>query len=122
MAKSAGFDFSSNLFPPDFTVLERFNNLRKNVHSMEPEKRLIFAVIQDSVEDFQKFILPKNDKEKNRFTDAETWIYSGDEKHVFGFHRICGEFGLEPTYLQKGLVKWKEEALAEYAKNGGKRK
>ena len=79
---------------------------------LEPEEQLMVSVLEEGVADFQRFVLARDKKGARRFTEAETWIMSDDNDWVFSFANCCAVLGIEPGYLRKGLLAWREDRLA----------
>ena len=73
---------------------------------IQPEKRLMFAVLLDAVECFQKYA----GHEANRlFKDTDEWIFEDDPECPFSFINICEAVGMDPEYLRKGLSQLNRE-------------
>ena len=72
----------------------------------QPEKTLMFAVLLDAVECFQKYA----GREANRlFKDTDEWIFEDDHEWPFSFINICEAVGMDPEYLRKGLSQLNRE-------------
>ena len=56
--------------PADTGVIEQV--FKKDIR--EGEERLMLAVLQDAVDCFQTYILPKTERERKLFQEAEDWI------------------------------------------------
>ncbi|MGH7766251.1 MAG: hypothetical protein ACREQP_02250, partial [Candidatus Binatia bacterium] len=78
----------------------------------EPEKKLMLAVLEDALWCFQNGLISRNNKRKRGlYSEAEEWIMEETGDRLFSFNEICELLGLEPRYLRKRLVHWKEETL-----------
>ncbi|MGH7771797.1 MAG: hypothetical protein ACREQA_06125 [Candidatus Binatia bacterium] len=101
----------ASIFQPD-TLLpaQYFETYRKNT-LLEPEKRLMLAILEDAVQCFQDNVLAQSGRRKRLFEEAEEWILEEDDDRVFSFVNICETFGIHPQYLRKGLMKWKQRRL-----------
>jgi hypothetical protein len=82
---------------------------KKNIR--EGEERLILAVLESAVEDFQKYVLARNPRGKQLFQEVEEWFLDNDSEEVFSFQGICQTLGLHPEPIRKGLMVWKEAKL-----------
>ena len=89
---------------------EYFDHLKEKI-LIEPEKRLLFAVLNDAVCCFQDNLLATDPRRKKFFTEAEEWILDAANDGVFSFDNICAMFGITPQYLRRGLMRWKQEKL-----------
>jgi len=75
---------------------------------LQPEKRLIFAVLLDAVECFQKYAGHEADR---LFRDTGKWIFENDREWPFSFINICEAVDINPKYLRKGLLQWRQRAI-----------
>ena len=75
------------------------------------EERLMFAVLENAVEYFQKYVLARNPGGKQRFQEAEEWFLDKDSEGFFSFENICETLQLHPDYIRRGLLVWKEAKL-----------
>ena len=101
-------DRVSSLFQPDTLLSEQYLETHRRKTHLEPEKRLMLAILDDAVACFQKHITAQRPKEKVLFQDAEDWFLEKDSDWCFSFENICESLGLDPDYLRKGLMQWKE--------------
>jgi hypothetical protein len=90
--------------PADAGVIEQV--FKKDIR--EGEERLMQAVLQDAVECFQTYVLPKTEREKRLFQEAEEWILEKNSEWFFSFENICETLQLHPDYIRQGLLCWKE--------------
>lgn len=106
----------TSLFQPD-TLLpaQYFETFRRKAH-LEPEKRVMLAVLEDAIACFQKYLTARDGKGKAIFRDAEAWIVEDDRDWLFSFTNICEVLGFDPQYVRRGLMRWKESKLAERPK------
>jgi hypothetical protein len=103
-----------SLFEPDMLVsAQYFENLRSKT-LLEPEKRLMLAVLEDAINCFQHNVLAQSGKRKRLFEEAEEWILAGDRDWFFSFENICEVCGINPEYVSHGLLRWKEKKLPRY--------
>jgi|SRR3972149_8956787 len=90
--------------PTDNGILE---NLSKQV-IRDGEKGLMMAILENAMEDFQKYVLATDKKGKELFDGAEVWIIETDSPAFFSFNNICEHLELDPDYMRKGFMRWKE--------------
>jgi hypothetical protein len=100
-------DKIGSLFQPD-TVLsaQYFDTLRRKT-LLEPEKRLMLAVLEDAINCFQDNLFSQKRKNQRLFADAEEWFATTGGDSVFSFDNVCEALGFSPEYLRQGLVRWK---------------
>jgi hypothetical protein len=99
----------ASLFQPD-TLLsaQYFDNLRRKT-LLEPEKRLILAVLEDAIRCFQDNLSAETDVKKKLFDEAQEWIIETGGDWVFSFDHVCEALGFSPEYVRQGLLRWKEK-------------
>ncbi len=99
------------LFQPDSLLsIQYFDTFRRKTQ-LEPEKRLMLAVLEDAVTSFQDCISARHSRGKNLFCEVEEWIFEESGGWLFSFESICEVLGFNPTYLQLGLLRWKARKL-----------
>lgn len=105
-------DKAAYLFPEDILLPPQyFENLcRKTL--LEPEKKLMFAVLEDAISCFQKYILAQDRRGKRLFREAEEWVLDKDNREIFSFESVCEAVGWDPNYVREGLFRWKERRLS----------
>jgi hypothetical protein len=103
-------DKIASLFQPD-TLLsaQYFDNLRRKT-LLEPEKRLMLAILEDGIHSYQDNLNASHAKRKRDFDEAAAWIVDADSDWVFSFTNVCDALGLSPEYLRQGLLRWKERS------------
>ena len=77
----------------------------------EGEERLMLAVLESAVEDFQQYVLAQKPRAKKLFQEAEEWFLERDSDELYSFENICETLGLHPDPIRKGLLVWKETKL-----------
>jgi hypothetical protein len=95
------------LDPTDTGVIEKL--FKKDIR--EGEERLMFAVLENAVEYFQKYVLAQNPRGKQLFQEAEEWFLDKDGEALYSFESVCETLGLHPDHIRKGLMVWKETKL-----------
>ena len=102
----------TSLFQPDTLLPEQFlDTFRRKLH-LEPEKKLMQAILEDGIACFQKYLFARDAKGKALFREAETWVEESGSDVVFSFDSVCECLALDPAYLRRGLKIWKQQALA----------
>lgn len=109
-------DKAFSLFQPDILLpAQYFETTRRKSH-LEPEKKLMLAVLEDAIWCFQNCLLARDKKRKSLFGEAEEWLMEETSDWLFSFENICEVLGLNPMYMRKGLLSWKDKELAEQPK------
>jgi len=70
-----------------------------------PEQRLMLAVLEDTVSDFQAYATAYTRRGRRIFLDADAWFRSGSDG-PFAFETICHATGLDAACIRDGLRRW----------------
>src|SRR5262249_51688341 len=70
---------------------------------LQPEKRLMLAVLEGGVSDFQTYATSVSGRGRRLFADAEAWFRSTATDHPLDFENICEALGLDPSFIRAGL-------------------
>jgi len=76
--------------------------------SLQPEKRLMLAVLEDAVGTFQKYVNQRSRHGRRLFGEAEEWFASTAADWPFAFVNVCQALGLDADYLRAGLWRWRD--------------
>ena len=103
----------TSLFQPDTLLPDQyFDTFRRKLH-LEPEKKLMLAILEDAVACYQKYAVVRDSKGQALFEEAEAWVHEKNANEIFSFDSVCEMLGFEPDYLRQGLAVWKDRMLAE---------
>src|SRR5437773_7888821 len=101
----------TSLFQPDTLLPEQYlETFRRKLH-LEPEKKLMLAVLEDAIACYQKYILARDGKGKILFQETEEWVLDGNGDWLFSFANVCDTLGFDPDYVRRGLLEWKAKKL-----------
>ncbi len=89
--------------PTDSGVVESV--FKKTIR--EGEQKLMLAVLENAVEDFQKYVHANDKRGKELFQEAEEWILETNSPSFFSFENICAHLDLDPDYVRRGFIRWK---------------
>lgn len=103
----------SSLFQPDTLLPEQYLDTFRRKLQLEPEKKLMLAILEDGIACFQKYVFARDGKGKALFREAETWVEETGGEAVFSFDSVCESLGLDADYVRRGLTTWKAQALAQ---------
>jgi hypothetical protein len=98
---------SNSLLEPDALTAHQYGRVFRQKAHFEPEERLMFAVLTDAIECFQKFFDAKNRRGQGLFREAEAWIASRDASGLFSFEHVCDALNINASYLRLGLMQWR---------------
>ena len=108
-------DEGGYFFRPDPLLVDRYLNTVRRKAYLEPEKRLLLAILEEAVACFQKHLFAQKDKRKTLFRQAEEWILEENSDWICSFESACEALDIDPTCLRGRLLKWKEKKLRERA-------
>ena len=72
------------------------------------EQKLMLAVLENAIEEFQEYALAEDPKGKALFREVEEWLWDKDSDWFFSFESICETLKFSPDYLRQGLLLWKK--------------
>jgi hypothetical protein len=73
----------------------------------QPEKRLMLALLEGAVSDFQKYATASTGRGRRLFADVNAWFGSTSQDRLLDFECICDGLGLDPSFLRSGLARWR---------------
>ncbi|MDZ7379247.1 MAG: hypothetical protein ONB06_07855 [candidate division KSB1 bacterium] len=106
----------ASLFQPDCLLAAQYFETCRSKNHLEPEKKLMLAVLEDAITCFRKYSFTRNGKGRGLFREAERWICDENDDSPFSFEMICDVLGLSPSYVRRGLMEWKEKRMADRKK------
>ena len=77
-----------------------------------PEHKLMAAVLEEALIDYQRCSNAHDNKETERFAEAHAWILETETEWIFSFVNCCEVLGIAPDYLRQGLLRWKHGKCA----------
>ena len=103
------------LFQIDPSTPAQFLETLTRKDSLEPEKRLMLAVLEDGVHCFKKYLFARDRKGRALFREIEEWMLDEESDWIFSFNNICESLELDPQYVRRGLMRWKEKEIGKQA-------
>jgi hypothetical protein len=97
----------TSFFEPDILTTHQYLKVYRQKSQFDPEERLMFAVLTDAIECFQKYIGSDNPRSRRLSAEAEAWITNQDASWPYSFEHICQVLNLSPGYLRLGLMQWR---------------
>ena len=79
--------------------------------SLQPEKRLMLAVLEDAVGTFQKYVWARDRAGQRLLAEVEEWFESNDIEWPYSFVNICHSLNLDVDFMREGLRRWKQQQL-----------
>lgn len=101
------FGISVNLESDVLTSFEYSKTFQRRDHLL-PEMKLMFAVLTNAIECLQKYAGAKSRRCRKIFQEAEAWIFAGNRQALYSFEHVCEALELDPSYLRKGLMRWRD--------------
>ena len=91
------------LFQPDTLLPTQFFDRSRRRSEHEGERRLMVAILEDAVDVYRKQANARDERGRELFAEAETWIEDGDRSWLFSFQNICDVLDIDADYLRRGL-------------------
>src|SRR5262245_24120648 len=105
---------------PEVVLPSQFHGKGGLDASLQPEKRLMLAVMEDAVGTFQKYVWSRDRAGQRLLAEVEEWFYSDDVEWPFSFVNICHSLDLEVPYVREGLRHWKQQQQVDARLDGAK--
>ena len=102
---------TNSIFQPDSLATTQFEDTMHRATPLEPEKKLLLAVLEDAVICFQDNFFARERKKRLLFEETEQWIFSERSDRLFAFESLCHSLNLNPHYIRHGLRQWQESRL-----------
>ena len=106
----------TSMFQPDVLAAAQYLEKWRYQRSHEPEKMLMYAVLEDAITCFQRFSSASDARGRAEFNDAENWLMHEKSDWFFSFEPICEALNLNPDYIRAGLLRWRRNALTRQRK------
>ena len=103
----------NSFFEPDILTSHRYFQLFRHKAHFDPEEKLMFAVLTDAIECFQKYYGDNAQRRRRLFTEAEAWISTKEFAWPYSFENICETLNIDPNYLRMGLARWRVDHEAQ---------
>jgi len=91
------------LMEADILIDEKYLRAYRQIRPGDAERKLMFAVLLDAVQTYQKFVASKSFRGETLYKEAEAWFWDEDPDRVFSFANICDVIGLNPAFFRRGL-------------------
>jgi hypothetical protein len=101
----------NSIFQPDSLAAAQFDDTMQRSTPLEPEKKLMLAVLEDAVMCFQDNLFTRDKKKKQLFDETELWLFEERSDRLFAFANVCQELNLDPHYVRSGLRRWQRSQL-----------
>ena len=95
----------TSLFQPDTLIPDQYLETFKRLTHLQPEKRLMLALLNDGIACFQKYVTARDGRGKRIFKETEEWVLEEPNERVFCFDNVCETLGLDANYLRQGLMR-----------------
>ncbi|HWP58409.1 MAG TPA: hypothetical protein VNL14_11005 [Candidatus Acidoferrales bacterium] len=103
---------SVSFAPPDPLVPAQYFETFRSRGKLEPEKRLLLAILEDAIFCFFKYARSRSRHGQRLFRDAEQWIFSQNKEWSCSFENVCLALDIDPEYVRRGLMAAKQKMSA----------
>ena len=87
------------LYPQLILPVQHFSRPKK----LEPEHRLMMAVLDDAVRCVEKFRCPSQDRNRRLFDEAKQWMVAAEPGWPYSFESICAALDLDANAVRQRL-------------------
>ena len=94
---------------PDVLCTDEYLHVYRGKPSDTPERRLMAAVLRDAIDCYLRDCCAVHRHKKRSYREAEEWFFSGDDHGVFSLYNVCGILNLDPGYICRSLLRYKEQ-------------
>jgi len=94
---------SNTLIPSSIVSTEVAKRIRS-----QPECQLLWAVLEEALDTYMKYASATSRRGQRLFQEAEKWIFQDDYTWLCSFRNICHILELDPEYIRRGLVRWRD--------------
>jgi hypothetical protein len=84
----------------DVLIAEKPFRVYRQIEPGDPERKLMFAILANAIQTYQKFAGSKSFRGKALYRKEEAWFWSEDSDRVFSFANICEVLGLNPAFFR----------------------
>lgn len=99
------------LFEPDMLAPDQFYATLKRSHFVDPERRLMAALLEDAVSCLARDPLRCSHRQRKSLEEAQQWVSAEDsEDWIFSFSNVCETLGFDADYLRRGLNRWSTQS------------
>jgi hypothetical protein len=88
--------------------------------SLQPEKRLLLAVLESAVATYQRFARASSRRGRRLFGEVVTWMAAPEDEGIFAFENICAALDLDADYVRGGLARWRLRVQGTEDRNAGR--
>jgi hypothetical protein len=106
ISRSSDSDYSESGFEAEPILPSQFFEGRKKDEAIEPEKRLMLAILSDAVHCYQVGCDAQRTSRIRAFREAEEWLLNAKGYGPFSFENVCSTPDITPEYFRKMLRKW----------------
>jgi hypothetical protein len=78
---------------------------------MSGEFRLLWAVLEDAIECYLRYVEHPSAVMRELFHEAKEWIEDKEGEDLCSFTGICGAFQIDPCYLRRRLQETREQHM-----------
>ena len=107
----ANSDYSESGFEAEPILPSQFYEGRRRNEALEPEKRLMLAILTDAVHCYQVGCDAQRASRIRAFREAEEWLFSAKGYGPLSCENVCYALDITPDYLRKVLRKWRVQRV-----------
>jgi len=75
---------------------------RQGSGALKPFSRLMYAILIDAVRCYQVNFDASRLSKKQQFSEAQAWLFHGEDNGPFSFRRVCDALEIDPDHVRRG--------------------
>lgn len=79
---------------------------------LQPEERLMWAVLEDAFAGFQRNCIADDEHGREAFEEVESWFMTEGDCSLYSLETICTSLDIDASCLRKRLLAWKSNVGA----------
>jgi len=85
---------------------------------LQPEQRLMLAVLEDAFAAFQRNFIADDEHGRAGFEEVQNWFMTEGDCSLYSLETICTSLDIDASCLRKRLMAWKSNVGARGHTNG----
>src|SRR5438067_1714999 len=78
----------------------QFYGARSGAATIEPLRRLMFAMLVDAVRCFKTKFEARQQARRHEFAEVRSWIFSDEDNGAFSFKAVCDALEIDPEAIR----------------------
>lgn len=103
---------ASEMFSAAVVLPEQFSAPADSTDKTRGAVALMRAVLEEAVHCLQQQSMKSGRRAQRLTREVKEWFFTDDPHWLFSFVNICAVLGLDPAYIRRGLMQWRQHHAA----------